>query len=196
MFNGLRKAFALPAIAAATAVLPLTGAPAQAEDAQTITTSSSSITHDQELALLRQASDDSQAHAEAGFNIGLVLHVGDDINAAQLPLVVDYYKDMYQKALDEAYPDQGGVVQVFVSPNPGTPASGFHANIGDGIFQVPLKKYGLDPDSDPSLMGLVTTREVIPDLLEVLPAAKVLQTQNEANARTASLTSFTPTGLN
>lgn len=195
MFNGLRKAFTLPAIAAATAVLPLTGAPAQAEDAQA-TSSTSSISYDQELKLLRQASDDSRAHAEAGFNIGLVLHKGDDINAAQLPLVVDYYRDMYQKALDAEYPNQGGVVEIFIAPNPGTPASGFHANIGDGIFQVPLAKYGLDPESDPSLMDAMTTREVIPDLLKTLPLAKATQAQNEANAQTASLTSFSPSELN
>jgi|GEM_PF-5270294 len=196
MFNGLKRAFALPAIAAATAVLPLTGAPAQAEDAQPIASSSTSITHEQELQLLRQASDDSREHAEAGFNIGLVLHVGDDLTPAQIPIVVDFYKKLYQSALDQKYPDRGGVVEIFPRPNPGTRSSGFHANIGDGIFQVPLAKYGLDPDSDPSLMDALTAQEVVDDLLNTLPLAKATQAQNEANARTASLTSFSPTGLN
>ena len=182
-------------LALTTMFAPLTGA-AFADDGVSAT-NASSISHSQELALLRQASNDSQEHAEAGFNIGLVLHVGDDITTAQVPIVADYYRDMYQTALDEKYPDQGGIVEVFPRPNPGTPASGFHANIGDGIFQVPLAKYGLDPDSDPSIMDPLTAQEVVEDLLDTLPGAKAIQARNEANARqSASLTSFSPTGLN
>lgn len=190
------RAKAAGVVGGAMLVVGASALESKAQEPQPIASSSASITHEQELQLLRQASDDSREHAEAGFNIGLVLHVGDDLTPAQVPIVVDFYKKLYQSALDQKYPDRGGVVEIFPRPNPGTPASGFHANIGDGIFQVPLAKYGLDPNSDPSIMDPLTAQEVVDDLLNTLPLAKATQAQNEANARTASLTSFSPTGLN
>lgn len=181
--------------AIAALALPFSGA-ANAEDTPAVT-NASTMPLKQELALLRQASDSSREHAMAGYNIGLVLHAGDDITRAQVPIVTEHYRALYQSKLDEAYPDQGGVVRVFVAPNPGTRSSGFHVNIGDDIFQVSLEKYGLPDDLDPALLNLLVAREAADDVVRVLPVAKAVQAVNENDRQqTASLSSYTPVGLN
>lgn len=185
----------LAALAATT--LPFASA-AYADDKPAVTsTSASSISRDQELILLRQASDDSREHAKAGFNIGLVLHVGDDITTAQVPFVVEHYRKLYQTALDDAYPDQGGTVKVFPRPNLDARASLITAYVGDDIFEVNLEKYGLSSDDEPALMDLLTAKEALGDIIRVLPLAKVIQADNDAERQqTASLGSLTTIGLN
>ncbi len=168
---------------------------ATAEDNAALT-SSSSITHKQELALLGQASEDSSAHAESGFNIGLILHIGDDIPQEHLQTVVDHFANRYQTALDSKYPNRGSA-EVFTSPNPGTRSSGITINIGNDIFQVDNAKYGLPEDLDPALLDQQTADRAAEDVVALLPIAKALQAQRGADLRqTASLEGYTPIGLN
>ena len=181
----------LAALAATT--LPFAGA-AYAEDRPAVTSASastSSITQEQEIALMSEAFSESRKHAKAGFNIGLVLHVGDDIPAAQIEAVAEYFRNRYQSTLDAKFPNQNGSVKIFTRPNPGSPSSGLTVDIGDQMFQVENAKYGLGENSDPSLLDLMTADEAAEEAVDQLPASKAIQLRNDRN-QTASLSSVTP----
>lgn len=172
--------------------LPFAGA-ANAEDAAAVTntSSASTITKQQEIAAMSDAFDASRAHAKAGFNVGLVLHVGDDIPREQLQAVSEHFRNRYQSALDETFPGQNGTAQIFISPNPGSTASLLSADIGDQMFTIDNEQYGRPDELDPALMGLMTADKAAEDVISQIPAAKAVQLKNE-NSQTASLSSFTP----
>jgi len=183
-----RKNALKSALAGVAAVGLVSTSAALAEDRAPTTPASVEISdaRAEELRLLRAAEDSSTAHAKAGFNIGLVLHVGDDFQPEEIPHLREYFRDRYQRGLDAKYPDQGGAAAVFLAPNPGSPSTLLSASIGDQLFHVDNEKYGLPADLDTALLDLETADLAVEDVLEVLPVAKALQLKNERNGYTTS----------
>lgn len=167
---------------------------ANAEDAPKVQPAAASVSVSPEAEFRGNMEEQSTAHAMSGFNIGLVLHVGDDIPPHQLRVVTEHFRNHYQTALDNRFPDQGGVVAVFAAPNPGSPSSRLTVSVGDQLYQVNNADYGLPNDADPAILDLQTALDAVNDVVAGVPAAKAVQAQNDALRRTASLTSFTPGG--
>lgn len=189
------RAKAAGVVGGAMLVVGASALEAKAEDATPI--SNSAVTsHQEELRLLRLAESNATLHSEAGYNVGLVLHVGDDIPPQHLQTVIDHYENFYRAEMLKSDDPRvrAGSVKIYPSPNPGTSASGFSATIGGQPYQIDNEKYGRnDEEHDPGLFGLITIERIAPELVSQIPAAKVIQIQNERE-QTASLSSYTPGG--
>lgn len=184
--------------AAAVVTGPLTGT-AQAQERgpiiQASTDAPTSITREEELEGLKQAERDASDLALAGFNVGMVLHVGDDILLnpnLTIKQVADHFRDLYQAELDARYPGQNGTVEVYPRLNPGGKSSLISISIGDQLFEVDNEKYGRTQGQDSALLDLRTADEAKGDVLQQLPTAKAIQLRNEGNDRTASLDGVAP----
>lgn len=191
MLASLRKTFAAPATALGLMGLTVSGAayaePANGNGVQPV---SATISMEERKQLVREASRESAAFAESGFNIGIILHVASDFSAEEVPMLKEYFRDKYQSALDAAYPDENGNVRVFAVPNPEGAASIATIDIGDTIFEVDNAKYGLPRDLDPAILDLNTADKAVDDVIKVLPTAKAVQRQNENSSPTAA--TFSP----
>lgn len=178
--------------------LPFAGA-AHAEDTPTVTSASSSasITHKQELAMLLEAESKSTAHAMAGYNVGLVLHVGDDIPSQYIDTVMKHYQDFYQAEMAKSEDPRVrmGTAIMYPSPNPGSPASLISVTIGDQTYKIDNDAYGRPENLDLSLLGLETAERAASEIISQIPTAKILQSQNEIDRnKTVSLAEYTPEG--
>lgn len=188
------RAKAAGVVGGAMLVVGASALEANAEDAPKVQPAAASVSVSPEAEFRGNMEEQSTAHAMSGFNIGLVLHVGDDIPPHQLRVVTEHFRNHYQTALDNRFPDQGGVVAVFAAPNPGSPSSRLTVSVGDQLYQVNNADYGLPNDADPAILDLQTALDAVNDVVAGVPAAKAVQAQNDALRRTASLTSFTPGG--
>lgn len=161
------------------------------DSAETMAAATASMSRSDELRLLRQAEAKSTDHAKAAHNVGLVLHVGDDIPPEHLQTVIDYYENVYQNIMLKSDDPRvrAGTAKIFPSPNPGTRSSGFSVTIGDQIYEIDNEAYGRPDYLDEGLLDLQTVELAAPEIIGQIPNAKVLQVENERD-RTASLIDY------
>lgn len=162
------------------------------DSAETMAAAAASMSRSDELSLLRQAEAKSTDHAKAAYNVGLVLHVGDDIPPEHLQTVIDYYENVYRNIMLKSDDPRvrAGTAEIFPRPNPGDPASLFSVTIGDQIYEIDNAAYGRPDYLDEGLLDLQTIELAAPEIVGQIPNAKVLQVQNERD-RTASLIDYT-----
>ena len=147
--------------------------------------------------MLREAESQSTTLAMAGYNVGLVLHVGDDIPSQYIETVAKHYEDLYkaEMAKSEDPRVRMGTATMYSSPNPGSPASLITVTIGDQTYEIDNNAYGRPENLDPALLGLQTAEKAASEIVSQIPTAKILQFQNEIDRnKTVSLAEYTPEG--
>jgi len=184
----LKSNFGIRAALASVAAVGIMTGPAQADDRSADYTTSSTVTQ-QERSDLATASSQAREFAKSGFNIAIVLRVGQDMPNAKFQSqeqLGEVFRNRYQELLNQEHPDQQGEVAVYYAPNPDGNASLMTVRTGDQLYQVDNSKFGRSEDFDSSILDLSTAWAAAPEVVEHLPLKKALQLQNERDGYTTT----------
>ena len=138
----------------------------------------------------KAAEKSARSLAMSGYNIGMVLFVGQDLPHKNVQSVAGHFHELYEQKLIAEYPGLEVDAGVYPTPYPDSELTFMRIYIGDTLFEVDPLDHGLSREANPRSLILDVASSVVDDAVAYLLEAKATQASHElyelAYVRTAT----------